>query len=210
METTPPSARALPTVQPARSPRPHLMPTTPHQGTPSKGHQDPHMNNSPVAVAARINGRKGGNPNFKAQREATKRTYPLGDVLDVFAERAISGRPTPRTSSNLGPMTARDQEMIKRVVGVSAEEFQSLFSERLRTLADMAVDRIQEKLAEGGQKLGDLNMTLAISVDKLAAMNSKPSQGNLSVQINNYGDMSRDELLASLKGEKKVIDIDVI
>ena len=107
-------------------------------------------------------------------------------------------------------MTEDDQKMINRVVGVSAEEFQSLFSERLRTLADMAVDRIQEKLAEGGQKLGDLNMTLAISVDKLAAMNSKPSQGNLSVQINNYGDMSRDELLSSLKGEKKVIDIDVI
>ena len=130
--------------------------------------------------------------------------------MDVFAERAIKGGAMPRTIHNLKPMTARDQEMIKRVVGVSAEEFQSLFSERLRTLADMAVDRIQEKLAEGGQKLGDLNMTLAISVDKLAAMNSKPSQGNLSVQINNYGDMSRDELLASLKGEKKVIDIDVI
>jgi len=134
----------------------------------------------------------------------------LDGVLDAFAERAIKGGAMPRTIHNLKPMTARDQEMIKRVVGVSAEEFQSLFSERLRTLADMAVDRIQEKLAEGGQKLGDLNMTLAISVDKLAAMNSKPSQGNLSVQINNYGDMSRDELLASLKGEKKVIDIDVI
>lgn len=107
-------------------------------------------------------------------------------------------------------MTEDDQKMINRVVGVSAEEFQSLFSERLRTLADKAVDRIQEKLAEGGQKLSDLNMTLAISVDKLAAMNSKPSQGNLSVQINNYGDMNREELLASLRGEKKVIDIDVI
>ena len=107
-------------------------------------------------------------------------------------------------------MTHHDQNMIQRVVGASAEEFQALFSERLRTLADMAVDRIQEKLAEGGQKLSDLNMTLAISVDKLAAMNSKPSQGNLSVQINNYGDMSREELIASLKGEKRVVDIDVI
>ena len=169
------------------------------------------MNNSPKAIAARINGRKGGNPNFTAGREVpTKRTYPLDAVLDEFAERAIAGKKYPRTNSTLGPMTEEDQKMIKRVVGVSAEEFQSLFSERLRTLADMAVDRIQEKLAEGGQKLGDLNMTLAISVDKLAAMNSKPSQGNLSVQINNYGDMSRDELLSSLKGEKKVIDIDVI
>ena len=206
METTPPSARALPTVQPARSPRPHLMPTTPPQGTPSKGHQDPHMNNSPRAIAARINGRKGGNPNAGDN----KKTYPLEEVLDAFTERAIKGGAMPRTTYKLKSMTKDDQNMISRVVGVSAEEFQSMFSERLRTLATKAAERIEEKLAEGGQKLSDLNMTLAISVDKLAAMNSKPSQGNLSVQINNYGDMSRDELLASLKGEKKVIDIDVI
>ena len=116
----------------------------------------------------------------------------------------------PRTDNQIRHMTADDRKMISRVVGTSAEEFQSLFSERLRILADKAAERIEEKLAEGGQKLSDLNMTLAISVDKLAAMNSKPSQGNLSVQINNYGDMNREELLASLKGEKKVIDIDVI
>lgn len=168
------------------------------------------MNNSPRAIAARINGRKGGNPNLSAQASATKRTYPLDAVLDAFAERAIKGGAMPRTSTQIKSMTEDDQKMINRVVGVSAEEFQSLFSERLRTLAAKAAERIEEKLAEGGQKLSDLNMTLAISVDKLAAMNSKPSQGNLSVQINNYGDMSRDELLASLKGEKKVIDIDVI
>ena len=130
--------------------------------------------------------------------------------MDAFTERAIKGGTMPRTTHSLKSMTVDDQNMISRVVGVSAEEFQSMFSERLRTLAAKAAERIEEKLAEGGQKLSDLNMTLAISVDKLAAMNSKPSQGNLSVQINNYGDMSRDELLASLKGEKKVIDIDVI
>jgi hypothetical protein len=159
----------------------------------------------------RLNGLKGGNPNLSAQRMAQKRTYELDAVLDEFAERAIAGKAaTPRTGSTCGPITHHDQAMIQRVVGASAEEFQALFSERLRTLADMAVDRIQEKLAEGGQKLSDLNMTLAISVDKLAAMNSKPSQGNLSVQINNYGDMSREELIASLKGEKRVVDIDVI
>jgi hypothetical protein len=168
------------------------------------------MNNSPRAIAARINGRKGGNPNLSAQSAATKRTYPLDKVLDAFAERAIKGGAMPRTDNQIRHMTDSDKKMISRVVGTSAEEFQSMFSERLRILADKAAERIEEKLAEGGQKLSDLNMTLAISVDKLAAMNSKPSQGNLSVQINNYGDMSRDELLASLKGEKKVIDIDVI
>jgi len=158
----------------------------------------------------RLNGLKGGNPNLSAQRRAQKRTYELDAVIDEFAERAIAGKSVPRTGSTCKPITGDDRAMIQRVVGASAEEFQALFSERLRSLADMAVDRIQEKLAEGGQKLSDLNMTLAISVDKLAAMNSKPSQGNLSVQINNYGDMSREELLSSLRGEKKVIDLDVI
>ena len=117
VETTPPSARALPTVQPARSPRPHLMPTTPPQGTPSKGHQDPHMNNSPRAIAARINGRKGGNPNAGDN----KKTYPLEEVLDAFTERAIKGGAMPRTTYNLKSMTKDDQNMISRVVGVSAE-----------------------------------------------------------------------------------------
>tara|TARA_R110000868_G_scaffold104405_1_gene287491 strand:+ start:1368 stop:1877 length:510 start_codon:yes stop_codon:yes gene_type:complete len=161
-------------------------------------------------AANRINCRKSGNINCTPRKD--KRTYDLEPVIDAFVGRAISGKRLPTTNTSLKPISEDDQAMIKRIVGCSAEEFQARFSERLRVVANKAVERIEEKLDEGGQKLSDLNMTVAITVDKLAAMNSKPTSANLSVQINNYGSMSRDELLASLRGEKNVTppDMDVI
>ena len=145
--------------------------------------------------------------HLKAMREnrmSSKRAFDPDALVDAMVTRVTTGQSLVKLPQT-GPMTKHDRLMIVRVAGCTAEEFQAKFSERLRVIADKAANRIEEKLDEGGQKLGDLNMTMAITVDKLSAMNAKPTQGNLSVQINNYGSMTRDQLLASLRGEKVVL-----
>jgi hypothetical protein len=53
-------------------------------------------------------------------------------------------------------------------------------------------------------------MTLAISVDKMAAISGRTAQaGNVSVTVNNYGTMSRAEMLATVAAEAKHAPIEV-
>ena len=57
--------------------------------------------------------------------------------------------------------------------------------------------------------MSDLNMTLAISIDKIAAISGRTAQsGNVSVTVNNYGAMTREQMLAEVaKDSGKVIDV---
>jgi hypothetical protein len=53
-------------------------------------------------------------------------------------------------------------------------------------------------------------MTLAIAIDKHAALSGRSAQGgNVSVTVNNYGAMSREEMLASVEKERKRDAIEV-
>ncbi len=82
---------------------------------------------------------------------------------------------------------------------------------RLRYGAKLAADRIIGMLEDEDtpQKLSDVNMSLAIMVDKQTAISGRAAQGaQVNVQINNYGTMGRAEMMeharkmAGIRGER--------
>lgn len=159
---------------------------------------------SPQRLAAnRANAKKAGAPLGKGHND--KLTYDPDRLANNLADRIISGRGIPISPyAAAGTPTDIDRAHVARITGIPAEEFQAKLSARLQEIAEKAGIRIVEKLDEGNQKLSDLNMTLAISVDKLAAISGRQAQtGNVSVTVNNYGAMSRAEILAQVASEEK-------
>jgi len=148
------------------------------------------------------NGNKGG--IAKGTELANKRTYPRDKLIDATADAILAGKRSPLTLPRVGAVTDHDKRTIARITESSAEEFSNELTLTLRTIARATGQRIMEKLEEGNQKLSDLNMTLAIAVDKHAAVSGRSAQsGNVSVTVNNYGAMSREQILASLHKEER-------
>lgn len=164
---------------------------------------------SPQRLAAnRANAKFAGMPKGISTPKSTKLTYDDEKLARHFADKLLSGGQLP--TSRAGPPTQRDREHVMRITGVTVEEFQAKFLQRLMTIADKAANHIEERLDEGGQRLSDLNMTLAISVDKMAAISGRTAQaGNVSVTVNNYGAMTRAEMLATVAAEAKHAPIEV-
>ena len=146
-------------------------------------------------------------------KHTDKRTYSPAKLADGLAERIVNGQGIPRSPLAHGEAIGEyDRAHIRRITGIPAEEFQGMITARLQVIAEKTTDRVLEKLEEGGQKLSDLNMTLAISIDKLAAISGRTAQsGNVSVTVNNYGAMSREQILASInKGnERNVTPVEI-
>lgn len=166
-------------------------------------------NETPKANWRVENGKRAtGMPKGISTPKSDKRTYDDDELAQHFAEKLLNGGPLP--TSRAGPPTQRDREHVARITGVTVEEFQAKFLQRLMTIADKAANHIEERLDEGGQRLSDLNMTLAISVDKMAAISGRTAQsGNVSVTVNNYGAMSREQMLASVEKERNRDSIEI-
>lgn len=160
------------------------------------------------ALANKANAQFAGRPAGISTPNKDKLTYNDEKLARQFADKLLSGGQLP--TSKAGPPTQRDREHVARITGVTVEEFQAKFLQRLMTIADKAANHIEERLDEGGQRLSDLNMTLAISVDKMAAISGRTAQaGNVSVTVNNYGAMTREQMLATVQSDRKTGAIDV-
>lgn len=155
------------------------------------------------------NGKRGGIQ--KGTQLPTKLVYEPDRLADNLAERIITGQGLPVSPyANATAPTEADRAHVARITGIPVEEFQAKISARLQEIANKAGQRIVEKLDEGNQKLSDLNMTLAISIDKIAAISGRTAQsGNVSVTVNNYGAMTRAQMLASIEAEGKAKAIEV-
>jgi hypothetical protein len=160
--------------------------------------------------ANRANAKTAGAPKGKGQ--ADKLTYDPDRLASNLADRIISGRGIPISPyAAAGTPTDIDRAHVARITGIPAEEFQAKITAKLQLIADKTTERVLEKLEDGSnQRLSDLNMTMAISIDKLAAISGRTAQsGNVSVTVNNYGSMSREQMLATVQSDRKTGAIEV-
>lgn len=151
-------------------------------------------------AAVRENGQLGGRPkdpdhvlDSPAEQEA---------LVNRAAAAVLSGKGINRQLARLGTFTEDDRRAVARCVGMSAEEFTARLTEKLRALTDKTAERIMEHLEAGNNKLSDLSFLLTVGVDKLDRLNGKQAVANsVNVQINNFGPISREEVLARLTGQ---------
>ena len=94
-----------------------------------------------------------------------------------------------------------DKKLLSRALRMDVEQWRSEFGNELRNTASEMLTLIK-------QELGDIPpaaraYTLAVLVDKAAALEGRSATQNagVNIQINNYGDMSKEELMAKLSGK---------
>lgn len=129
-------------------------------------------------------------------------------AIDAMATRIIErGQLGIKIDPKLGAPTDEDKRQLTRITGMSVEEFNAKFSEKLRTMADKVLERIGEHVEAGTHKPGELSFLLAILEDKRAKLDGKGSSGasQINVQVNNYG-LKREDILAKLSGQTIALD----
>ena len=168
------------------------------------GRPDQRSARSPARLAANKNNAKtAGIP--KGLEFPHKRTliHQQEKAIEAIATSVLEkGETGIRNSPTLGPVTEKDRRVVARVLGMPAEDFQSRIATKLEEIADKVAARMQEKLDADLYKPAELNMALAISLDKHAAVSGRNALkgASVNIQVNNYGETSKEALIAEIRG----------
>jgi len=134
----------------------------------------------------------------KGTKLPTKRTYNPAELADSVADSILTGSPI---KTKAGPPTLEDSKMLKRVTSETVEVFNERVASKLRLIADLAADRITEKLQADEFKSSELGFILSVAHDKRLSLDGSRavSQASINVQVNNYGTTNRKHLHKSAR-----------
>lgn len=140
-------------------------------------------------------------PGAPPDEHRDKTTYNPTALADSIIPKIMSGHPL-RPHHSLGHITDHDRRTLTRITGESVEVFNERIATKLRDIADIAADRIREKLESDQFKPGELGFILSVAHDKRLSLDGSRALNNASVnvQINNYGSSPKETLLADLDG----------
>ena len=145
-----------------------------------------------------------GNPPGTQQKH--KRTYDPDKLADGLAQTMIE----KQSAQGIKPpkdlqVTDADRKMLQRVTGLSVEEFNAKLSDKLANIADKVAQKIEEKLDADEFKTSELGFLFSVMHDKRMSMDGRASLQNAStlVLVNNYGSMSKEDMIAALHGKPK-------
>ena len=132
-------------------------------------------------------------------------TYSPQKLVNDLAVATLEGRGLGlKKHPKLGYVTEEDKRLFQRIVGITVEEFNQRLIGKLDNLADKIVDRMLDTVED--TPLNSLGFNLAVAIDKrqrLAGLNA--TQGaNVNIQVNNYGSLSKEEIVARLSGKAPV------
>lgn len=138
----------------------------------------------------------------KGTELASKRTYPKAKLVQATAEALMAGKPGPKMVTPRLEVTEADRKMLHRVCGASIEEFQAEMTATLQEIGTLAGQTCIQHLKDGTFRPDTVPAVLAISIDKLQAMNGRANvAGSVNVQINNFGNgqpQPRESVLSQL------------
>ena len=136
------------------------------------------------------------------RKNGINRTYQPQKLINAVAQAALeTGGVGIRRHPQLKEVSRNDREMLQRVVGMSVEEFNSRLMSKLDNLADKILDRMLETVDD--TPLNSLGFNLSVAIDKrqrLQGLNATQA-ANVNIQVNNYGGMSKEEIIAKLTGK---------
>jgi hypothetical protein len=123
-----------------------------------------------------------------------KQTFISDEVIDIAADRVMRTGTVAHRDPRLHLPTDADDKALKRVIGLSCEEFNAKLSERLSAVASRIVDRIQEKLEADTLKGSELFFGLAVTEDKRAKLDGRSSLAGatVNIQVNNFSPAEPD------------------
>lgn len=143
------------------------------------------------------NGRKAGRP--KGVRNPVKPIDPDA-AIDAAVERALTGKRITPAQFKMDPPSKADCQRISRALNMTIEEFNQKLAHKLAQISDKIAGRIEEKIDNDEFKPGELGFIFSVTEDKRRALDARAQLGSaqVNIQVNNYGDKSRDEIIAAL------------
>jgi len=103
-------------------------------------------------------------------------------------------------------ISADDRTHLQRITGETVEAFNERIAQKLRDIADLAADRIQQHLEADNFKPGELGFIYSVAHDKRLSLDGSRALNNASVniQVNNFGASPKETLLSELDGMTNV------
>lgn len=152
---------------------------------------------TPAVNGGISNGRKAGRP-----KGIPMPVKPIDheEAINAAVERALTGkRITPAQFKTLPP-TDKDCKRLSRALNMTIEEFNQKLAQKLAVISDKIAGRIEEKIDNDEFKPGELGFIFSVTEDKRRALDARAQLGSaqVNIQVNNYGDKSRDEIIAAL------------
>ena len=129
--------------------------------------------------------------------------YDSQELAEAAADALIAGNGRGlRTDPRLGAVRDDDKGCLVRITGESVEVFNEHMANRLRTIADKAAKRIEEKLDSDQFKPGELGFILSVAHDKRLTLDGSRALNNaaINIQVNNFGAAPKEQLLGELDG----------
>jgi hypothetical protein len=125
-------------------------------------------------------------------------TASTEEFVQRTADKLMAGNFTGLKSSTAGPPTEHDRRTFMRICGLTPEDFNARLSTRMGELADRVVGEISERLPDF--KTSELAYVLSVLEDKRGTLNGRVSLtgSQVNVQINNFGDKSKEQIIESL------------
>ena len=145
----------------------------------------------------------------KAGITATRAVYTPQVLVNKLAMATLEGNGLGlRKSPHLVGVSDSDKKLFQRIVGISVDEFNQRRGTKLDQLADRIVDRMLDTVDDTPLPTLGFNLSVAIDKRQRLAQMSAAGNANVNIQVNNYGQLSKEEILAKLMGKPlaKVIE----
>lgn len=157
--------------------------------------------------AGAVKGRKLPEGVIKVNKNGSK-VYEVEKLVDDMAGALLKGSGRGlRNSANLGYVSRDDREVLQRVAGMSVEAFNERLTGKLESLADRIADRMFNEVDKMPHQ--SLGFNLAVAIDKWQRLKgvTASTSGNVNIQVNNFGALSKEELIARLSGKQPVLAV---
>ena len=151
--------------------------------------------------------RKARKPNRWKMETTRKRTYGVKRLVRDVATATLKGNGIGlRQSPVLDYMSDNDKRIMQRIVGMSVEKFNERLMGKLDRLTDLVIDRMIRDIDD--MPMHTLPFAMAVTIDKKRALAgaSATAGSNVNIQVNNFGAMSKEEIIAKLNGKMDIGD----
>jgi len=144
-----------------------------------------------------LNGGRGGRPKGIP---ADVKPFDHEHAIEAAVERALTGKRITPAQFKIGPPSKADCERLSRAINMPIEEFNQKLAVKLANISDKIAQRIEEKIDGDEFKPGELGFIFSVTEDKRRALDARAQLGSaqVNIQVNNYGDKSREEIIAAL------------
>jgi len=160
----------------------------------------------PAPEPKKQDGRKNNGAHYFEHPKKPKQVN--GEKLIPQAINAVlSGKSLNRVTS---PLSFDGKRYLTHALKMDVDQWRSEFATKLRAASDQLLEKTVEELEliPPGQRA----FALSVFIDKLQALEGKnalANAGSVNVQINNYGSLSKEDLVKKLQGvELPVQDVE--